>query len=198
MKIKIFGEKKLQEDEQDCIIQNKEILAGRCKKISKIIFWFVIAIVLFCIVTFIGLVINAYLLTTEGYKRTKIDANPEYLGLSKSERIEQAKRLLGAIKIDTQSCHADLSAWDGEEKDKYLNGIKELHEYIEAEFPNIHQAEYNEKICVNDYSLIYRVQGTSSSKQVYMLSAHLDTVTWTEYSYYHPNLEKTKTQSECS
>ena len=162
MKIKICGSQKLPKDDQNPIIEKNEAFTGRCRKISKILFWFLIAIVLFCIVTFACLVINAYLLTTEGYKRTKIDANPEYLGLSKNDRIEQAKRLLGAIKIDTVSARdADEGRWGGEEKDKYLNGIKQLHQYIEAEYPNIHQSEYIEKVVVNDYSLIYRVQGLS-------------------------------------
>ena len=196
MKIKICGPKNIQDGDQKPIIENNETFRRGCRKISKIIFWFLIAIVLFCIVTFTCLVINAYLLTTEGYKRTKIDANPEYLGLSKNESIEQAKRLLGAIKIDT------MSASEGKEKDKYLNGIKELHKYIKVEYPNIHEAEYIEKLVVNDYSLIYRVQGTSSSKQVYMLTAHLDTVSDKYFArrgwYYDPYLGKTKTRSQCS
>ena len=196
MRIKICGSKNIQDDDQNCNLENKDTLTGHCRKISKIIFWFLIAIILFCIVAFVCLVINSYLLTTEGYKRTKIDANPEYLALSKNERIEQAKRLLGAIKIDT------MSESGGEEKDKYLNGIKELHKYIEAEYPNIHQSEYIEKFVVNDYSLIYRVEGASSSKQVYMLSAHLDTINLKRYAarswYYDPYLGKTKSKSECS
>ena len=190
MKVKICGSKdvvsKFQDYEPMPNVQNKERSSGRCRKICTIICLLPIAIILFSIISFTCLVINAYLLTTEGYTRLKLDENPWYLGLSQNEKNEQAKRLLGGIKIDT------MSVWGGAAKYRYLNGIKELHQYIEVVYPNIHQAEYIEKVVVNSYTLIYRVQGTSPSKQVYMLSSHLDTVNQKTYAsrgwYYDPYL----------
>jgi carboxypeptidase PM20D1 len=38
----------------------------------------------------------------------------------------------------------------------------------------IHQAKFIEKTVISNYSLLYRVEGTSSNKSVYMLSGHLD------------------------
>ena len=124
--------------------------------------------------------INAYLLTS-GFERHILDSNPLYLNLTKEDIHQQAKRLAGGIKIRT------VSTRDVDKKQKYLEAIEELHKYIYSQYPNIESANFIRKIIVSNYSVIYRVQGTSSSKNVYMLCGHLDvapTPRITKWEYY--------------
>ena len=113
--------------------------------------------------------INAYFLT-DGFERITLETNPVYLNLSKEEIQAQAKRLAGGIQIET------ISTKHKNKNQKYLQAIKDLHAYIESEYPSIHQADYIDKTVVSNYSLIYRVEGSSKNKNVYMLCGHLDVV----------------------
>ena len=142
------------------------ITKTRCSCWKGVLCCFLVIVTIVCSLIIV-LSTNAYLMN-EGFKRITVDSKPVYLNLSTNEIMEQAKRLGGGIKIPTISTH------DKNERPNYLEAIKDLHAYIVSKYPNIHQAEYIERMFVNNYSLIYRVEGTSGNKRVYMLCGHLD------------------------
>ena len=144
----------------------EEFRHKRCN-CCKIIFLTILIFVLLLGIFIAILSINAYLLTS-GFERHTLDSTPLYLNLTEEDIKEQAKRLSGGIKIRT------VSTRDMNEKQEYLEAIEELHKYISSQYPNIHNANFIKKTIIGNYSVIYRVQGTSSSKNVYMLCGHLD------------------------
>ena len=139
----------------------------RCCKLWKSLLCSLIILFLLIGIFITCLTIKAYFFT-KGFERITIDSNPQYLNLTNDEIKEQAERLSGAIKIPT------VSTRDKNKQAKYLEAIEDLHKYIISTYPTIHQAEFIEKTVVSNYSLIYRVEGTSPNKSVYMLCGHLD------------------------
>jgi len=78
-----------------------------------------------------------------------------------------AERLAGAIAIPTISYGED---------DYSLDATAELIDYMEHNFPLVHGADFIERARVNEYSLLYRVEGSERATNPYLLCAHLDVV----------------------
>ena len=148
-----------------------------CKNVlcTMMIFLLLFGVLIAC------LTVKAYLLTS-GFSRIILDPNPTYLNLSDDEIKNQSQRLSGAIRIPTVSTH------NKKKRPDYLKAIQDLHLYITINYPLIHQSKFVDKTVVANYSLIYRVQGTSSSplnKSVYMLCGHLDVATTPKRASWH-------------
>ncbi|XP_049781362.1 N-fatty-acyl-amino acid synthase/hydrolase PM20D1-like isoform X1 [Schistocerca cancellata] len=79
----------------------------------------------------------------------------------------RSERLAGALRIPTVSY-----AIDKQEK----QAILQYHEFIKTNFPLIHSSPHIKREVINEYSLLYTVEGTSKGKLPYLLASHLDVV----------------------
>ncbi|XP_054280821.1 N-fatty-acyl-amino acid synthase/hydrolase PM20D1-like [Macrosteles quadrilineatus] len=89
--------------------------------------------------------------------------------IDESKILERAERLAGALRIPTVSYEPDV-----QEK----QAILKLHQFIEKSFPLVHSSKFIKKDVVNDYSLLYTIQGSNSRAGLlpYLLASHLDVV----------------------
>ena len=77
-----------------------------------------------------------------------------------------AKRLSGAIRFPTVS--------PVDEADRDPEAFRELHRFLEKNFPRVHQAM--SRTAINELSLLYRWPGVDTSLTPALLAAHLDVV----------------------
>jgi carboxypeptidase PM20D1 len=122
------------------------------KKIAALFGFFVVALS-------VVLVFNTLRLTS-----IQIDAEPAF-DIPMNE-IAAAERLAGALRIATIS-HEDPADFDGEP-------FLQFHTYLEETFPNVHSTLTWET--VNEYSLLYRWEGSDHSLAPIAVLAHMDVV----------------------
>ncbi len=117
----------------------------------------------------IALLVNGALVQ-ERYERTGLfpgHGSPQLLQFGDDELTEMAERLAGAVAIQTVSYSpTNISRQE----------MEDMHEYIEATYPELHSADYVAFHTVNGLSRLYRIQGLESTANPYLMSAHLDVV----------------------
>ena len=113
-----------------------------------------------------GLMINAALIA-DPFERIVLDPDPILIAASENEINRRAETLGKAIRFRT------ISFSPGEQN---YTELSKLNEFITLSFPNIHSASFISKYQVNQYSILFRIEGTENTKNPYMLCAHLDVV----------------------
>jgi len=87
--------------------------------------------------------------------------------IDETKIFERAEKLAGALRIPTVSYEPDV-----QEK----QAILKLHQYLEKNFPLVHSSSFIKKEVINEYSLLYSVEGVNPGKLPYLLASHLDVV----------------------
>ena len=173
--------------------QNKFVFSNATRKKSICCFLFGLMLVIGgCLIMVIC--IKAVLLKVK-FHRITLDAHPEFLDSSNNSIFERAERLGEAIKFKTVS----VNAKDGDAKSReYYEALFQINDFIENVYPNLHSSPDVEKIKVNDYSMIFRIQGEmSDNKTPYMLCGHLDVAAIYQRNWwdYDPFLGEIRTPS---
>ena len=114
----------------------------------------------------IVLVINASLVT-EKFERQQLDPSPMLMNSSEEVILARAKRLGEAIKIKSVSYNSSKQE---------TTELRKLIKYINDSYPNLRSTNFIKRHQVNEFSIVYRVEGTEKTKNPYMLCAHLDVV----------------------
>ena len=116
----------------------------------------------------IALLVNAALVT-ELYERQELFPGrlSRHLDLSREDIRAQAERLAGAISIQTVSYSANNIS-EAE--------LERINEYIEDSYDALHDAEFVTHKRINRFSRLYRIEGSQSTKNPFLISAHLDVV----------------------
>lgn len=91
--------------------------------------------------------------------------NHERISLQKNPKILQ--RFMGALNIPTLAYK--VHNYDGPQ-------MTRLIDFIEANYPNIHNSPLVKREIVANYSLLYTIQGSNPKLRPYMLTSHLDVV----------------------
>ncbi|XP_059486367.1 N-fatty-acyl-amino acid synthase/hydrolase PM20D1-like [Neocloeon triangulifer] len=103
------------------------------------------------------------------------DAKTE--GITDDKLLERAERFAGALRIETVSYSAN---------NQNLSEFPVFHQYLLDGFPNIHNRDFIERYVVNEYSLLYKVTGSTPGKLPYLLAAHMDVVPAPPANWKHP------------
>ena len=137
----------------------------RARALTCLLLWlpFVVLAVLV-----IALLVNAALVS-ELYERQELFPGrlPRVLDLSGKDVRAQAERLAGAISIQTVS----YSASNISEKE-----LERINEFIENNYVALHDADFVTYKRINEFSRLYRIEGSQSTKNPFLISAHLDVV----------------------
>ena len=112
----------------------------------------------------IGLLFIVLLFNTVRFTSKQRDVAP--VDLIEVDRNVIAARLSDAVKLKTISNQA-LSEFDP-------TATLQLHQYLEKSFPRVH--ETLEKSVINQFSLLYKWQGSNPAQQPIILMAHMDVV----------------------
>lgn len=120
-------------------------------------------IVLFCILGLFAALIIFMILRTVFTKPIKVESG-DYQPVSvDKERV--AKHLSDAVKIPTITVLNETMSYDS---------FLEYHKFLEGAYPNFHKAA--EKKIINNYSLIYKIEGSDQSLLPGCFLAHQDVV----------------------
>lgn len=86
-----------------------------------------------------------------------------------SKRNELAERLAAAVRFKTIS-------WDPEDTENSIDysQFTEMHKFFEEKYAKVHKTL--QKTVINQYSLVYKWEGTDPSLKPYLLTAHQDVV----------------------
>ena len=118
----------------------------------------------FLVLFFIALAIRTALLKEGPFVLQKLDHNPDFLNLSRNEIKEMSKRLGDAIKIPTISYNqTSLSTTE----------LGKFHEYLRKTFPKVFDTPWIEVNVINEFSLLFWVQGQKTTQNPYLLCAHM-------------------------
>ena len=118
----------------------------------------------FLVLFFIALAIRTALLKDSPFVLQKLDHNPDFLNLSRNEIKEMSKRLGDAIKIPTISYNqTSLSTTE----------LGKFHEYLRKTFPKVFDTPWIEVNVINEFSLLFWVQGQKTTQNPYLLCAHM-------------------------
>lgn len=100
-----------------------------------------------------------------------------------AKRQQMAQNLSKAITFKTVSYDED----DPVNKIDY-NEFKKFHSFLATQYPLFHQ--HLEKTLVNDYSLVFKWEGTDATQKPYLLTAHQDVVPCPELHRWQVSLLK--------
>ena len=137
----------------------------RAKALTCLFLWLPFVVIA---VLVIALLVNAALVS-ELYERQELFPGrlSRLLDLSRDDIRGQAERLAGAVSIQTVS----YSASNISEKE-----LERINEYIEDTYGALHDADFVTYKRINKFSRLYRVEGSQSTKNPFLISAHYDVV----------------------
>ena len=116
----------------------------------------------------IALLVNAALVS-ELYERQELFPGrlPRLLSLSGRDVRAQAERLAGAVAIQTVSYSPSNIS---------VEELERMNDYIENTYVALHDADFVTYRRINEFSRLYRIAGSQSTKNPFLLSAHYDVV----------------------
>ena len=153
---------------QDDIEKNKCCGCCQCSKTQKRLTWF------FCFLPLASLaVLLVVILIRAATLESKLvveplDPQPKFMNLSSSEKNSMTKRFSEAIQIRTVSYNATSQENDA---------LKNFQDFLRANYPHMFDnTAYITHEVINEYSLLFRIEGSVTTSHPYLLCAHLDVV----------------------
>lgn len=114
----------------------------------------------------IAVLIRAATLDTP-FTLQKLDTSPKMLNATSEEKESRAKLLGKAITFQTISYNKSFTDTEA---------LKGLHSFLRENYAQVFEASFIDVKIVNEYSLLFRVEGNTPTANPYLLCGHLDVV----------------------